>query len=180
MSSEEKGQAPGEENEKLLSSLKEKDEQLNRLVQQMKYLQADLENYKKRIDREVKEIEEFSTVRLTKKLLPVLDELDLAIDSAEAGGDRNPILEGVRMVSKNMKATLEIEGLKRIEALGKPFDPNLHEALERVQGKNNKEDIVIEEIRAGYIFKGRVLRPALVKVQVATKMESGKNGGESE
>jgi molecular chaperone GrpE len=178
LSSEEKGRLPAEESEKLLSTLKEKDEQLNRLVQQMKYLQADLENYKKRIDREVKEIEEFSTVRLTKKLLPVLDELELAIDSAEASRERNPILEGIRMVSKNLKATLEIEGLKRIEALGKPFNPDQHEALERVPGKNNKEDIVIEEIRAGYIFKGRVLRPTLVKVQVAAKTESQKSGEE--
>ena len=138
-------------------------------LRRLQYLQAEFDNYRKRIDREVKEIEEFSTSKLAKKLLPVLDELELAINSAEIDGEKKSIVEGVKMVSKNLRAALEAEGLRRIEAVGKPFNPQLHEALERVLGKNNTEDIVVEEIRTGYIFKDKILRPSLVKVEVAPR-----------
>ena len=146
-------------------------------LRRLQYLQAEFDNYRKRIDRELREIEEFSTSKLTKKLLPILDELELAINSAGADGEKKAIIEGVKMVSKNLRAALEAEGLRRIEAVGKPFDPQLHEAVEKVLGKNNKEDIVVEEIRMGYIFKDKILRPSLVKVEVAPRNPNPGIGG---
>ncbi len=157
----------------LESESRRSDENLRRL----QYLQAEFDNYRKRIDREIKEIEEFSTSRLTKKLLPVLDELELAINSAETGGERKSIVEGLRMVSKNMMGALEAEGLRAIDAVGKPFNPELHEAVEKILGKNSKEDIVVEEIRKGYIFKDKILRPSLVKVEVASRSTNPKGDG---
>ncbi|HLQ20818.1 MAG TPA: nucleotide exchange factor GrpE [Nitrososphaerales archaeon] len=150
----------------------------------LKYLQADFENYRKRVDREIREIEEFSTSRFAKRLLPILDELDLALNSAES---KSPLTEGVKMVRKNLNAALEAEGVRRIEALGKPFDPALHEAVDKVLGKRSGgEDIVVEEIRKGYLFKDKILRPSMVKVEVGMKgqartpdeeEEEGREGG---
>ena len=150
----------------------------------LKYLQADFENYRKRVDREIREIEEFSTSRFAKRLLPILDELDLALNSAES---KSPLTEGVKMVRKNLSAALEAEGVRRIEALGKPFDPAVHEAVDKVLGKRSGgEDIVVEEIRKGYLFKEKILRPSMVKVEVGMKgqartaeeeEEEGREGG---
>ncbi len=141
-------------------------------LSRLKYLQADFENYRKRVDREIREIEDFSTSRFARRLLPILDELDLALNSAES---KSPLTEGVTMVRKSLSAALEAEGVKRIEAVGRPFDPRLHEAVDKVQGKKSGgEDVVVEEMRKGYLFKDKILRPSLVKVEVGTKREPGK------
>ncbi|MDA4128656.1 MAG: nucleotide exchange factor GrpE [Thaumarchaeota archaeon] len=149
-------------------------------LHRLQYLQADMDNYRKRMDRQVRELEEFSTGGLSKKLLPVLDELDLAATSSKAAGEKKSIIEGVAMVAKNLRVILEAEGVIKIEAVGKRFDPELHEAVERVQGKENEDDMVIEEIRSGYTFKGKVLRHSLVKVAVSPRSDvASTNGGES-
>ncbi len=155
--------------QKLMDEEKRRSEEhLNRL----KYLQADFENYRKRVDRDMRDAEDFSTRELMKKLLPVLDDLDLAVGSAEANPESKGLLEGVGMVRKNLGAVLESEGLKSIEAVGMPFDPDLHEAVERVDGSETKVDMVVGETRKGYIFKNKVLRPTLVKVESAVKSDS--------
>jgi len=141
----------------------------------LRYLQADFENYRKRMDREMRDIEDISTSGLMKKLLPVLDDLDLAVASAETGADRG-MLEGVGMVRKNLTSVLQGEGLRSIDAVGRPFDPALHEAVERVDGtRKSKEDTVVEEMRKGYIFKNKVLRPSMVKVESAMKKGDDKD-----
>ena len=77
-----------------------------------------------------------------------------------------------------MSSALESEGLQRIKAVGEPFDPSAHEAVDKVQGKDNTEDKVLEELRKGYTFKGKVLRPSAVKVEMAARQEKAK--GESQ
>jgi molecular chaperone GrpE len=136
------------------------------------YLQADFENYRKRVDREMRDVEDYSTSELMKKLLPVLDDLDLAVVTLESAPDAKDLLEGVGMVRKNLGTVLQSEGLEAIEAVGYPFNPEVHEAVERVDGKENKVDMVIGETRKGYIFKDRVLRPSMVKVESAVKSDS--------
>jgi molecular chaperone GrpE len=135
----------------------------------LKYLQADFENYRKRVEREMHEVEDFSTSLLIKRLLPVLDGLDLAIASGGSDEKVKGILEGLVMVRKNLASALQSEGLREIDAVGKPFDPSLHEAVERVDGGKGDTDTVIAEIRKGYILKNRVLRPTMVKVESAPK-----------
>jgi molecular chaperone GrpE len=144
----------------------------------LRYLQADFENYRKRIEREMGELEEFSTLGLIRKLIPVLDDLDLAVASATKSEDKG-LLEGVKMVQKNLSSALEAEGLKVINAIGVPFDPTSHEAVDKVQGKNNSEDMVVEELRKGYTFKGKVLRPSAVKVEMAARQEKAKGEGQA-
>jgi molecular chaperone GrpE len=148
-------------------------------LSRLRYLQADFENYRKRVDREIRDIEDFATVGLLKRLLPVLDELELAISSGSQGGKEGGegLAEGVRMVYKKLESALRAEGLQPIEAVGKPFNPEMHEAMERVTGSDKDTDTVIGEIRRGYVFKDRVLRPSLVKVETARKVKGG--GGET-
>jgi molecular chaperone GrpE len=111
------------------------------------------------------EAREASLKGLVGKLLVVLDELTLAVKHADAGGNGEALSEGFRMVQKNLEAALESVGVERIEALGKHFDPSVHEAAEKVEGRQKGDEaVVIEELRAGYTMKGQVLRPSLVKV----------------
>jgi len=156
--------------EKALEDERKRNEEL---LSSLRYLQADFENYRKRVDKETREIEQFSTVGLVRKLIPVLDDLDLAAATATKSEDKG-MLEGVKMVQKNLNTVLEGEGLEEIEAVGEPFDPSIHEAVDKVQGKDNSEDMVVEEMRKGYTFKGKVLRPSAVKVELAARQEKPK------
>lgn len=159
--------------QKLVDQEKRKsDDYLTRL----KYLQADFENYRKRTERELREMEDFSTTKLVLKLLPALDELELATAAKKSQYDGAGMVEGVRMVLKNITASLEAEGLRQIEAIGKPFDPKLHEAVDKVESDREGEDIVIEEIRKGYTFRHRLLRPSLVKVELGKKEDKDYEG----
>jgi molecular chaperone GrpE len=162
----------------LEKTLEEERKRNEEYLTSLRYLQADFENYRKRVDREIRELEEFSTLGLVRKLIPVLDDLDLAVATAAKAGDEG-ILEGVKMVQKNLSSALESEGLQRIHAVGEPFNPSTHEAVDKVQGKDGSKDKVVEEMRKGYTFKGKVLRPSAVKVEMAARQEEAKGGGEA-
>jgi molecular chaperone GrpE len=168
MVKEQETKAIKDELTKMEKTFEEERKRNEELLASLRYLQADFENYRKRVDREVRELEEFSTLGLVRKLIPVLDDLDLAVASAKKAEDKG-FLEGVKMVQKNLGSALESEGLREIKAVGEPFDPSAHEAVDKVQGTDNPEDMVIEEMRKGYTFKGKVLRPTAVKVEVAAK-----------
>ena len=139
------------------------------LLVRMKYMQADLENYRKRMDRELAEARESSSRSLLTRLLVVQDEMDMAAKHSEEGEENGEVREGIEMVRKKLASLLESEGVERIECVGKPFDPSLHEAVEKVQGDSPGEDTVVGEVRAGFTFKGQLLRPSMVKVELAAK-----------
>lgn len=166
---EQETQAIRDDLTKLEKTLEEERKRNEEYLTSLRYLQADFENYRKRVDREIRELEEFSTLGLVRKLIPVLDDLDLAVATAGKAEDKG-ILEGVKMVQKNLNTALESEGLQKIKAVGEPFNPSTHEAVDKVQGKDSS-DKVIEEMRKGYTFKGKVLRPSAVKVELAARRE---------
>ncbi|MDA4119073.1 MAG: nucleotide exchange factor GrpE [Thaumarchaeota archaeon] len=139
------------------------------LLTRLKYMQADLENYRKRMEKEMKEAGESLARTLVAKLLTVQDELDMAVKHAKKGKADGEIIEGLGMVQRNLEATLESVGVERIESVGKPFDPSLHEAVEKVQGRAPGKDIVLEEVRRGYTFRGQLLRPSMVKVELGSR-----------
>jgi molecular chaperone GrpE len=139
------------------------------LLTRLKYMQADLENYRKRVDREMREASDASLRGLVSRLLVVQDELELALKHAGAKDRDGELVEGLRMVQRNLGAALESVGVERIECVGKPFDPKLHEAVERVEGDANDEDLVLDELRPGFTFRGQLLRPSMVKVELATR-----------
>jgi len=136
-------------------------------------MQADLENYRKRMDKELKEAGESLARSLAAKLLVVQDELDLAARHAELGKESGELKEGIAMVRKNLESALESVGVERIDSVGRTFDPSVHEAVEKVQGGSPGEDLVVDELRPGYTFRGQLLRPSMVKVELATKAARG-------
>jgi molecular chaperone GrpE len=140
------------------------------LLTRLKYMQADMENNRKRMDKELKDAGESLAKGLLARLLVVQDELDLAAKHVEEEGRGGDTLkEGIAMVRRNLRAAMESVGLERIESVGKTFDPAVHEAVEKVQGGSNAKDTVIEEVRPGFTFRGALLRPSMVKVQLASK-----------
>ena len=121
----------------------------------LRRVQADFENYKKRMIKQQTEHLERAAEGLVERLLPVLDAFDLAL--AHGATDLEPI-------HRSLVGVLEAEGLERLDPLGKPFDPNEHEAVVHEAGDADPPEVA-EVLRAGYRWKGRVLRPAMVKVK---------------
>jgi molecular chaperone GrpE len=128
---------------------------------------ADLENLKKRMERERVETVKFAAERLCKDLLPVVDNLERALEHARDGGNGQPLQEGVALVLKSLLDVLEHHGVKRIDAQGARFDPTHHEALAHVESAEHEPSVVIEEYQRGYRLHDRLLRPALVSVAKA-------------
>jgi len=139
------------------------------LLDRLKYMQADFENYRKRTEKDMRETEENTSKGLVLRLLSVLDELELAVKHSRENTGQAELQEGVKMVQKNLFSALESAGLQKIDPVGQPFDPTKHEAIAKVQGSSSGPDIVVEELRTGYTFRGRVIRPSMVKVELATK-----------
>jgi len=170
MDEESDSDGKGENEEQHLRGLLEQEKERSEgYLTRLKYLQADFENYRKRTESQLKDIEDSSLRRLVVTLLSALDELELAVDNAEKAGRKGELSDGLRMVQKNLMASLEAAGLSRIPSVGKPFDPALHEAVERVEGGSEGSDVVKEEVRPGYLFRGKVIRPSMVKVELAAK-----------
>ena len=124
---------------------------------------ADFANFKRRTDEERAAATRFSTAMVIGKLLVVLDDFDRALESVPDDA-RDPWIEGVRLVERKLRGVLESEGVTPIEAIGKPFDPNLHEAVAHEQTTEHPDNHVIGEAQRGYRLHDRVLRPSLVRV----------------
>ena len=132
---------------------------------------ADFDNYKKRSAREKQDAIKFANENLISKLITVLDALDMALaatQNAQAESHRS-LLAGIKMVYQQLKSTLAEAGLEEINAAGKPFDPNLHEAVSQKETTDVPEDHVAEQMRKGYKLRDRLLRPATVIVAKAPK-----------
>ena len=126
--------------------------------------QAEMANYRKRADEERISLQQYSNSRLIIKLLPVLDELGLAIDHADQNESSNPWLEGVRLIQRKASNLLESEGVSQIEALGLQFDPLEHEAIGTEETTKCPSGHVSEVVRSGYRLHDRVIQPAQVIV----------------
>jgi molecular chaperone GrpE len=127
-------------------------------------LQAEFENYRKRVLKEQTQAVELAARPVIMRLLEVLDDFDLALMHAQDRPDFDRFLHGVELVYAKLLDTLRAEGLERIEAQGKPFDPELHEALMQ-SGGGEGDPVVADVLRPGYSLKGRVIRPAGVRVE---------------
>lgn len=126
-------------------------------------LQADFDNYRKRVDREHHQERHRGAEHLVENLLPVLDGFERAI-AAHRDAAHDEYRKGFELIRKQMLDVLSKQGLQKIETEGKPFDPNFHHAIERVETSDQADDTVLEELQAGYVFHGKVLRPAMVRV----------------
>jgi molecular chaperone GrpE len=130
----------------------------------LRRLQAEFDNYRKRVVKEQTELSELGAMPVARRLLEVLDDFELALMSADDKPDFERFLKGVELVYAKLLDALKAEGLERIHAEGSPFDPELHEALMQT-GDGDGEPIVADVLRPGYTLKGRVLRPAGVRVE---------------
>jgi molecular chaperone GrpE len=127
---------------------------------------ADFDNYKKRANREKQEAIRFANENLLEKLVPVLDSFDMALAAAQ--NSQNDVAQslrtGINMVYQQLKSALTDAGLEEINATGKPFDPNLHEAISQQENTEVPEGQVLQQLRRGYKLRERLLRPASVIV----------------
>ena len=136
----------------------------------LRRLQAEFDNYKKRTIKEQTALVERATQRLIERLLPVLDDFDRALAHSDAAG-------GVELVYKQLKEILTQEGLEEIPAAGRPFDPLVHEAIESIEDETVSEPVCKEVYRTGYRLKGKVIRPAMVVVARPPEREREDAGG---
>jgi molecular chaperone GrpE len=127
---------------------------------------ADFENFKKRAARERTEAAQFANAALLQKLLPILDNFEMAQAAAQgAQGDRLASLQtGIAMIQQQLKSVLAEAGLEELDASGKPFDPTFHEAVSQQESDTLPEGQVLQQIRKGYKFRERLLRPSAVIV----------------
>ena len=133
---------------------------------------ADLDNQRKRAQREREEYIRYANEALLRELLPVLDNFDRAVGAARAGSEAQTLRAGVELIQRELLKVLEKFGVTPYSAVGQPFDPERHEAVQRVITPDAPDMTVVEEIQRGYVLNGRVLRPAMVVVAVPPDSET--------
>ncbi|MBN1959836.1 MAG: nucleotide exchange factor GrpE [Deltaproteobacteria bacterium] len=146
----------------LLASAKE---EIAALREQLLRLAADFDNYRKRTTREQQEIREYGVTQLLQDILPVLDNFDRALYHTE--NDNNPVIDGIRLVSKQLIDTLARHGVQSFVSLGESFDPERHEAIAQLAVSSEQAGTIVEELQKGYMLRARLLRPAKVVVAIA-------------
>jgi len=134
-------------------------------------LAAEMDNYKKRAIKERGSLTKYGAQGTVQELLPTLDNLQRAIESASKSKDFDSFLEGVEMIFKQMCDALGRKGVSVIDAVGEIFDPNIHQAVVQITSEEYPENIVAEELQKGYMLHDRVIRPAMVAVSKGTGKE---------
>jgi len=142
-------------------------EENKRLRDQLLRTAADFDNFRKRTKREVTEANERGREDLLKELLPVFDNLERASEHAKSATDVTALLDGIELVTKQFVDTLARAGIEKINALGQPFDPSLHEAIQQIETSDVPAGSVANQVQAGYRLGGRLLRPCMVVVAKA-------------
>ncbi|WP_437756027.1 nucleotide exchange factor GrpE [Sorangium sp. So ce1389] len=143
-----------------------------RVREQLLRTAADFDNFRKRSRREVEEAQRRGRESILKDLLPVFDNLERAASHAESAPDVKSVAEGVRIVAKQFVDTLERMGIKRIAAVGKPFDPTVHEAIQQIESTEHPAGVVIAEVQPGYMLGDYLIRAAMVVVSKGSPGES--------
>ncbi|MFO7180077.1 MAG: nucleotide exchange factor GrpE [Pseudomonadota bacterium] len=139
-------------------------EEAARLRDQLLRTAADFDNFRKRSRREMEDAERRARADLLRDLLPVFDNLERAVQHAEHATDVKSLAEGVEMVLRLFLDTLGRLGIHRIEALGQPFDPSIHDAVQQIETSEHPPGTIAAEIQAGYRFGDHLIRPAMVAV----------------
>jgi molecular chaperone GrpE len=181
---EEANRAHAEERARLQERIDELEEQLEATRQDSEQTRerlmraaADLENFRKRSKREREELRKYGIDKLCLELIPAVDNLERALAHAEASEEESNILDGVKMVYKQIIAALEKHGVTGFDATGEQFNPEHHEAIQQVESQEHDTGEVVEQFQKGYIIHDRLLRPALVSV--AKRVEGEDNEEQS-
>lgn len=157
---EEAAKAEGEQDAKLAALERLAEENQNRYLR----AQADFDNFRRRTLKEKEELAQYATAKLIGGLLPVLDNFQRALQTSGDAAQSDSFAKGVDMIYRQLFQVLESEGLKPMEPVGQPFDPEHHQAIMQVETDEYEEGIVVEVMQPGYWLKDKVIRPAMVKV----------------
>lgn len=152
--------------EEPISALEESGRLASEYLDHLQRLQAEFDNYKKRVDREKAELIEYASAELVSELIDIMENLQRGVASAKGSDDIDSIVKGMEMVSTQLKDILGSRGLKPIEAVGKKFDPHYHEAMMMTPTDEYPYNTVIEEFQQGYMMKDKVIRYSKVRVSV--------------
>ena len=138
-----------------------------------KYLRtsAEFENYKRRAIKERADAINYGNERLLKDILPIVDSLERALDHAYNSEDFDAFVEGLRLIYDKLLVSLEKHGVERIDAAGKDFDPNFHEAMLQVETEEYENNKIVEELEKGYLLNGRLLRPVKAAISKSISKE---------
>ena len=150
--------------EELKAACLEKEKEIEELKERLLYQQADFENFKRLKAKEKQDVLRFGNETLIKELLPVIDNLERAIEHAGNTEEAKAIAEGVALTLSGFLKVLEKFDVKRVEAIGRPFDPNFHEAIYQEEKEGAEPGAVTGELQKGYVMDGRLLRPSMVSV----------------
>ena len=157
--------------EELKKKLEQKEREAKEYYDRLLREAADLENFKKRAAKDKEEWTKFANEDLIKAILPVIDNLERAVNHAEKIVDTGVMIEGVRLTIRQILQTLNRFGLASFESVGKPFDPSVHEAMLVVESDQHQPNHVVEEFQKGYLLNNRLLRPATVSVSKLPEKE---------
>jgi molecular chaperone GrpE len=164
--------------EELTCALEEEKRRSEDYLNRLKYMQADFENLKKRSDRQLEETRVYCTERLVLEILGVVDELEAAVQQGRQAKSAAAVVQGVDMILKNLTKILEKEDVTPIKCIGQVFDPGKHEATAKAEG--DEEGRIVEEIRKGYVMKGKVIRPSIVKITVKPCLNTMKEASDEQ
>ncbi len=156
-------QVIGEKEEVVETEKLKPEEELQELKDRYLRLYAEFDNYRKRVLKDKEELIKYSNESLLYELLPVIDNLELAVKHSSNNVSQG-LVQGVEITLKEFQRVIEKFGITPISALGKRFDPSLHHAMTQVEREDTDEKTVVEEFRKGYMFRDKVLRPSLVAV----------------
>ena len=171
--SENEEEEPDEEDEDKKSGKKlfgkknkkdKKDEKIEELTDRLTRQMAEFDNFRKRTDKEKSQMYEVGAKDIIEKILPVVDNFERGLDAVKEEDKEDPFIQGMEMVYKQLMTVLGELGVKPIEAVGKEFDPNLHNAVMHVEDENFGENIIAEEFQKGYMYRDSVVRHSMVKV----------------
>lgn len=148
------------ENDVITAIQQQSDDNHNRYLR----AQADFDNFRRRTVKEKEELTQYASLKVVSQLLPVLDNFQRALQTSNEAVEGGAFAKGIDMIYRQLFQVLEAEGLKQMEVVGQPFDPEWHQAIMQVESDEYPEGIVVEAIQSGYVLKDKVIRPAMVKV----------------
>ncbi|MBM7716320.1 molecular chaperone GrpE [Bacillus thermophilus] len=163
-SNEEHAKGPEGDSEDQAKKIEELEAKLQEYENRYLRLLADFDNFRRRVKLDKEADKKYRAQHLITNLLPALDNFERAMQIEPDNEQTRALLDGVNMVYKSIIEALKSEGAEQIEAVGKEFDPNLHQAVMQTEDDEAGENIVVEEFQKGYMLKDRVIRPAMVKV----------------
>lgn len=149
---------------KYREKLRETEEKLEELENRYLRLYADFENYRRRVKKDFADAQKYRAQELITDLLPVLDNFERALNFEAKHEETKSHINGMKMIYNNLLDALKKEGVKEIEAVGKEFDPRVHQAVMQVNEEGYESNIVVEVLQKGYMLKDRIIRPSMVKV----------------